>query len=227
MSNTLVKGILSFPTLFTPKPPKGATVPRFDCVILIGPDDPQVAQIQALVEQAKANTFPSGFPRTSDVCFMPYDDKYGGRDYYDARFAGWWVLSATAKQDARPAVVDENRQPVIDPSRVYSGMVAYVSLGIAGYTAGTGGVGGFLNGVMITDEEPPMGRLDNKPTVDQMFANVSTGSAPAPTPAPPPAPVPQKVMTEKAGGVSYEAFIAQGWSDEQLVANGYMIATSF
>lgn len=61
-------------------------------------------------------------------------------------------------------------------------------------------------------------------------------AAPAPTPVqpnaafmtpPPPAAPPVApagpVMTPKAGGASYEAFRAQGWNDEQLRANGYML----
>ena len=45
----------------------------------------------------------------------------------------------------------------------------------------------------------------------------------APAPAfiqPPPAPGP--MMTAKAGGVPYAAFIAQGWTDATLRANGYL-----
>jgi hypothetical protein len=29
-------------------------------------------------------------------------------------------------------------------------------------------------------------------------------------------------MTAKAGGASYEQFIAQGWNDDQLRAHGYL-----
>lgn len=39
--------------------------------------------------------------------------------------------------------------------------------------------------------------------------------------APPPAPVPQ--MTAAAGGATYEQFKAQGWSDEQMRASGYLV----
>lgn len=31
-----------------------------------------------------------------------------------------------------------------------------------------------------------------------------------------------KIMTAKANGTPYAAFIAAGWTDDQLVANGYM-----
>jgi len=42
-------------------------------------------------------------------------------------------------------------------------------------------------------------------------------------PAPPAPAMPHKVMTEKAQGVEYEAMIAAGWTDETLVAHGYMV----
>lgn len=49
---------------------------------------------------------------------------------------------------------------------------------------------------------------------------------PAPAPmAPPPAPVaPVRQMTAAAQGVTYEAYVAAGWSDAQLVQNGMMMA---
>lgn len=44
-----------------------------------------------------------------------------------------------------------------------------------------------------------------------------------PPPAPPAAPVPTgPVMTAKAGGATYDAFIAQGWTDEMMRAQGYL-----
>lgn len=52
-------------------------------------------------------------------------------------------------------------------------------------------------------------------------------SAAVPTvPVPPVAPVmttsPSKVMTAKAGGASYESFIAGGWDDARMIAEGYL-----
>lgn len=189
----LIKAMISFPTLFTAKAPKGSNTPRFDAVFLLPPDDPQAGTLYQMVEQAKADTFPSGFPQKGDLCFGRYEDKYQGRDYYDPRLNGWWVLTATAKAEDRPPVVDMNRQPVIDPAQVYSGAMVWANVGISGYTKGTGGVGGWLNGVMVIGEEGPFGRLDGRPTVDQMFAEVG-GGAPAPSapsaPGAPAAPTP-------------------------------------
>lgn len=174
-----VKGILSFPQVFTPKLAKGATEPKYGVTVLLAPGDPQIASLQAEVDAAKLNGFPSGYTG-QDECLGAYDVKYAGKDYYDPRFTGWWVFSCSAKADDKPAVVDMAHQPIIDPGAIYSGMVGYVSAGISAYIKGKGGIGGWLNGVMLTAEEPPMGRLDGKPSVEQMFAGVTPGAAPAP-----------------------------------------------
>lgn len=212
-----IKGILSFPTLFTPKVAQGATEAKYSCAVLIPPTDPQVAVIQQAVETAKADTFPSGYTG-ADECFQPYDTKYAGKEYYDPRFSGWYVFSCTAKADDKPQVVNGNLEPIMDPAAVYPGAMAWVNAGISGYVKGRGGIGGWLNGVMLTGEEGPMGRLDNKPTVEQMFSGVATG-APAPAPAAPPA-APQLIMTAAANGATYEQYKALGWTDEQMIAQG-------
>jgi len=215
----LIKGILTFPTLFTPKVAKGATEPKFSCGVLLPATDPQVATIKAEVEQAKLNTFPNGYSG-ADECLTLYDTKYAGKDYYDPRFSGWYVFTCSAKQDDRPAVVDMNRQPIIDPAAVFSGMVGYVSAGISGYTKGKGGIGGWLNGVMITEEEPPMGRLDNKPSVDQMFSSVGANGQTAAPPAAPGNTATGLVMTAAANGMTYDQYKAAGWTDEQMISQG-------
>ena len=233
----LFKGVVSFPKVFTAAPAKGSDTPKFGITILFPPTDSQVAQIQALQDEASRNGAPSGLSPGAGLCFQPYDTKYQGKDYYDPKFSGWFALSATAVETDKPAVVDMNRNPVIDPSKVYAGCVAYVSLGISYYAKGKTGVGGWLNGVMVTDELPPMGRLDNKPTVDQMFATAGAGGAtppaatppavappPAPSPAAPPAaPAPVRQMTALAAGATYDQFIAQGWDDAGLIQSGYMV----
>lgn len=49
-------------------------------------------------------------------------------------------------------------------------------------------------------------------------------AAPATPPAAPAAPAaPGRTMTAKAAGQPYEAFVAQGWTDANLVAHGYML----
>ena len=143
-------------------------------------------------------------------------------DTPDPRFAGWYVFTCSAKADDKPSIVDLNRMPIVDPSKVYSGMVAYVSAGISYYGKGKCGIGGWLNGVLLADEEPPMGRLDNKPSVEQMFASVPGGAAPAQQPVGAAAPMPGKLlMTPLANGVTYEQYMqTPGWTDQMLIDQG-------
>lgn len=59
-------------------------------------------------------------------------------------------------------------------------------------------------------------------TPNHQFAAGAPAPAPAaPPPAAPAAPVRQ--MTAAAGSVTYEAYIAAGWNDAQLIANGLMV----
>lgn len=230
-----VKGILHFPNVFTAKVPKSGGDPKYSVGVLVPGNDPQVPGLLAEVNAAKANSFPSGYTGTN-CCFDLYENKIPpSKEYHDPRFVGWYLFTCSAAQDDKPAVVDMNRQPVIDPGAVYSGIVAYVSAAISGYTKGTGGIGGWLNGVLVAEEEPPMGRLDGKPSVDQMFASVP-GAAPtaptAPTPPVPPAPnaapvAPQLQMTTAANGMTYQQYKDAGWSDEQMIQGGVAIKPSF
>lgn len=67
---------------------------------------------------------------------------------------------------------------------------------------------------------PPAAPVPSAPPVAAPVA------APPPNPAilQPPAAPPAKQLTDKAGGATYEQLIAAGWTDELLIANGYMAA---
>ena len=61
-------------------------------------------------------------------------------------------------------------------------------------------------------------------------APAPAAAAPAPVPAAAPAPVPAaapaepiKRMTEKAAGATYEQFVANKWTDEAMIKEGYMV----
>ena len=229
------KGIISFPAIFTPSKGKKADKYKFSLNLLLPPGDPQIADIQSLINTAKAGV--AGGYDGEHECLAGYDEKYKGKDYYNPAFSGWSEFSCGTKgeinetlaQQHKPSVVGQDMQPIIDPSKVFSGCVGFVNAGLSYYPKGKAGIGGWLNGVMITDEEPPMGRLDGKPSVEQMFAGVGTTPTAATT-TPPPTPVAPApatlVMTAKAEGVTYEAYVDAGWSDEQMVDGGLAIKSS-
>lgn len=223
-----IKGIIFFPQVFTPKAPKGSTTERYGCGLLLSPSDPNTAILLAAVKTTLNNKFPSGAPRGHTLCANPYDEAFDGATYYDKRFSGWTVLNANAKLESKPAVVyAENGQPVLDPSEVYSGAIAWLSFDLFAFDKGKGGVAAGLKVVALTDEVSEFGRLDGRPSKEQEIENLMRGISVAATKSftPPPAPPVVKtapVMTEKAAGASYEAFIANGWTHEMLVSQGYV-----
>lgn len=239
-----IKGILSYPHLATPRAVNPGDDPKYSANLLIRKDDPALAQLQQAIEVEKQNGFPSGFPPTGKVCLHDCAVSQPG----NPELANYMELRTSARADSKPHTVDMNMQPVMDPGALFPGAVVYLAINTFSYNKPTSkGVAAGLNGVMLTQEESPLGRLDNKPTAEQMFAGV-TGTAvpgtpapatagtpaPAPTPAPtapPPVPPvappaaptqPQYIMTAKAGGATREQFQANGWTDEALIQQGYM-----
>lgn len=71
-----------------------------------------------------------------------------------------------------------------------------------------------------TPPPQPVNPANVTPAPQYMQPPPVPGQAPPPAP---PAPAPAHQMTALAAGASYESFIAAGWNDAQLVANGYML----
>jgi len=227
--------ILSFPTLFTARAIMQSGEPRFDAQFLISPTHPQLAEVQALFQSQVAVGYPNGVPAGTNVCFGKYSDMVNNtKDYYNPELAAWYLLKTTRKEaQGRPEVVDLAYQPVIDPKQAYSGALVHVHFDMAYYNLGQGGIGGFLNAVMLTGSEGELGRIDGRPTVNQMFAGVATVATtavtappvapPAAPPVAPPPAAPTREMTPAAQGASYDQMIAAGWTDKQLIENGMML----
>lgn len=225
-----IKGILSFPHLFQARAVNPGDDPKYSVSVLIKKTDPQLATVQAAVAQEKAAGFPSGFP-DKGKCFL----KDGAVEYpNDPKMHSYMIISTGAKLDSKPAVVDMNMQPVIDPSQVYAGCVAWVAVNTFTFNQPVNkGVSAGLNAVMITGEIGELGRIDNRKSASELFADVAAGAVPsipsaplAPPPAAPRAPA-QFIMTAAANGLTREAYHAAGWTDAQLIENGFMVAPSF
>lgn len=221
-----VKGILSYPHLFTARAVNPGDDPKFSASILVRKDDPQVATVNAIIEQEKANGFPSGFPANGKCCWKDGAVAFPN----DPAMHNFMILSGNAKSDGRPHVVDKTLNPIMDQSEVYAGAVVWASVNTFCYNQPVNkGIGGGLNGVMVTGEIGELGRLDGKPSVESMFGDTPVTAPPVAAPpvaptapaAPPSAPVYQ--MTDKANGATHEAMLAAGWSDAQLIEHGMML----
>jgi hypothetical protein len=216
-----VKGILSYPHLFTPRSVNPGDDPKFSASILVRKDDPQVQQIQQVIDTDKANGWPNGFPANGKQ-FM----KDGAVQYPDRpEMHSYMIISANSKADSNPRTVDMQMNPVMNQADAYAGAVVWAALNSFVYNQPVNkGVGCGLNGIMLTGEEGELGRLDGKPTVEGMFGDVAQGGGGAPqAPAAAAPSAPKYQMTDKANGLTREQYHEAGWSDEQLVQHGIML----
>ena len=219
MANITLEGILSYPHLFTPRAVQPGDAPKYSANLLIAKDNPLLPQLEALIEQAKAAGFPTGFPAAGKLPLKQ------SADYPD-----YWQINCNSL-DSVP-VVDMDRQPVVDRAMVFAGAKVFMNVGVGSYNQPVNkGVSCFLNGVMTTGVEGPLGRIDGRQSADQMFGAAGAAATPV---APPPAPVPQPptaavglIMTPAANGMSYEQYREAGWSDEQMIAGGVGMSASF
>jgi hypothetical protein len=179
-----VKGILSYPHLFTARKVNATSDPKFSVNVLLRKDDPQVAVLQAAIQEAKLNGFPSGFPATGKTCLidlaaMPTPN--GPVPHADARLHNYFELRTSSKEESRPHVVMlPEIQPITDPALVFPGCVGWVDFSVFSYSLDTSkGIAAGLNGVAICPgEESELGRLDNKQDAATMFGDLAAGGAP-------------------------------------------------
>lgn len=176
-----VEGVrLSYCNLFQPKPPFNNPQgdPKFSVTILVPKTN---TAAKALIDQAVAQAIEAGVPAKwggvrppqPAICVHDGDGpRPSDGSAFGAECRGMWVFTASCKPERPPFVVDGNVQPIIDPTQVYSGIWANVSVTFFPYNAaGKKGVGCGLNGVQkVRDDEP----LGSTVTAQDAFKPVGT-----------------------------------------------------
>ena len=234
----IIKGIMSYPNLFVARKVSDDSEPKFGVNILVPKGDPQLAAIEKAI-QGQVTEKLQGNLGNGRLCLKDCDVEYPD----NPQLKGYMEIRCTAGAASRPHVVNFNdRQPVMDPAEVYPGAEAYFAIIIAGYKMPMSkGVTAYVNGVMITGKEGVLGRLDNRKSAKELFAEVGQVAPPVTppvtpvTPVTPPVapvtppvapvapPVALRTMTVKAAGQSYESHIEAGWTDELLIQHGLML----
>lgn len=177
----------------------------------------------------------------------PLPNKKGKRPCDQAGYPGHWVLWFS--QGWLPKRVNSDGTVELPAGAIVPGFYIQVFGSVEGNKLvpdGTPGV--YLNPIavalvgegerLVTDVDTtkvgfggaalPAGAKPVTAAAPQFAAPAPTPAAPPPAHAPNPsilqgAPPPAHVMTAKAGGAPYEAFIAQGWNDDMLRKEGYML----
>lgn len=167
MKNTdAVTGVarLSYVHLFKPYAYEQGQEEKYSCTILVPKTDTAtMARINAAIEAAKKKgvdekwngVMPPNVPtpiydgdgvKPSDG--MPFGDECKGH----------YVFTASSKADYPPEVVDQNLNPIINQSDVYSGIYARVAVSFFAYSyAGKKGIGCALNVVQKMADGEPLG----------------------------------------------------------------------
>lgn len=99
---------------------------------------------QAAAEAGKSNKFGGKLPSKVKTTLRDGDEEMDTDEYPE--FTGMMFINVSSK--TKPGIVDANRQEIIDPSEIYSGMYIRASINFFAYnTAGNKGVSAGLNNI--------------------------------------------------------------------------------
>ena len=178
---------LSYCNVFQPQPPfnNPAGEKKFSVTVLVPKSNPAAkaaidAAINAAIEAGVSAKWGGVRPPMPSICVHDGDGpRPSDGQPFGAECKGCWVFTASCKAEQPPFVVDQQVQKIINPTEVYSGCYANVSVTFYAYNqAGKKGIGCGLNGVQKTRDGEP---LANRVTAEEAFSAV-TPAAPAPAP---------------------------------------------
>lgn len=139
---------------------------KYEITVLIKKDDPQVDKLKRLIDAELKDVMAK--LKTKKPLRTPLKD--GDDETNDPRpeYAGHYYMRVSNKE--KTGIVNKSGEPADEDNITdycYSGSYFHVSTAIAGYVSGSGGVGAFLNGVMLHRKGD---RFDSRTTAKQDFA---------------------------------------------------------
>lgn len=198
--------------------------PKYHASFFLLKTDPQVAKLDAAIKTELTEKGVTGGKTFKKDAAEIWPDKTDLHAYF--------LYNCTAKQDDTVAVGDKNGDPVIDGGEIRYYDQAWFKINIHAYDMPKSkGVTSYIEGALILGEPSELSEVYKdsvkaRPTLNNMFAE-ELGEAPVAEKKAPAKKAPAKksepVMTDKADGISYEDFVADGWSDDEMRAEGYLV----
>ena len=169
---------LSYVNLLQPRANQQGGEPRYSVTILLPKSDTATWQrIQAAIQAAYELGVTTKWNGARPPLKTPIHDGDGVRpngEPFGPECRGHWVFTASSKQ--KPEIVDAQLNPILDPTKVYSGVYGRVHVNFFPYSnSGNRGIGAGLGPVQILRDGEPLG---GRVTAEEAF-----GSAPVPAPA--------------------------------------------
>ena len=156
---------LAFPALFEPKPvAKGNPQKKYQAVLLIPPS----VDLKPFLEACKA-TMIEKWGKVEKVKAANNPIKKCEDKELDGYEPGWHYINV--KSNYMPTVVDQRRQPILDPEQVYAGCWVRVAINAFAWNHDQGGKGvSFgLNAVQFIRDDT---RLDGRKEATDLFDEV-------------------------------------------------------
>ncbi len=153
------KCIFSYLTVNEPKEPLGGGAPRYSASILFPKTDTETyGKVQAAIEaaykegQTKLRGKDGKVPPLEDLKLPLHDgDKKG-----DPVYAGHWYFNANSR--TKPGCVDADRNPILDSSELYSGIIGRASVNLYAFNSnGSKGIAVGLNNIQKLADGKPLG----------------------------------------------------------------------
>lgn len=165
---------LSFPNIFEPgKPGDEGGDGKFGAAVLFPPGTDMTLFQEAWTRTARAafpnNWTPDGKPVNLHLPFHDQAEKAYSAKPLAGYTPGAVYFSATSK--FKPVVVDTRLQPVTDPSKIYPGVWAFVTMNVYSYKNKKTGVAFGLQQLMVLADDTRLGGGGGDPK--QAFAGVT------------------------------------------------------
>ena len=155
----VVTGIvrLSYANIWEPKAPLGGGDARYSCSLIIPKSDKEtVDAINAAIEcaiQEGVGKYGGKIPNRTQLK-LPLRD--GDLEREDDAYKGCWYINANST--TKPGVVDADRQPIIETSELYSGIIGRASITLYAFnTNGNKGIAAGLNNLQKLSDGTPLG----------------------------------------------------------------------
>lgn len=163
MSNTIVTGTvrISYEHLLKPYANQPGQDEKYSCTMLIPKTDVATkaaidAAIQESINEGVSSKWNGTRPAQPPTPLWDGDGVRQNGEAFGPECKGCWVMTASSKK--QPEVVDQNVQPILSASEIYSGMYARVSLRFFAYSnAGRKGIGCGLGNVQKIQDGEPLG----------------------------------------------------------------------
>lgn len=183
-------GVLSFPSLFTPRPIQAGGKLLYQASLIFDEDAQQTkawhAMVDTIVSEAKGAFGDNVNLKSLKLPVKRCDTKaqYAGYDDPEGKFI-------SCRSEQAPGIIDADKQDIFDATAVYPGCAARLACSIYTYDHPQGGKGvglGLRNVQIINNDESRFPRLDGKVAADKDFdgadaldpsivANVSDGGS--------------------------------------------------